>query len=134
MDPLLQPLSSNILTKLFLSDDLTNEFIKNKDYSSNQNVINVATVLLSYYENMNGVNKMLSDYTAMVTNATLSPQKKADLELRIQLLTYVSKQKEEIDKVDNNKIIKSILNGNKSGKKSRRKSRRSSRRLKKVKK
>ncbi len=98
MDPLLQPLSSNILTKLFLSDDLTNEFIKNKDYSSNQNVINVATVLLSYYENMNGVNKMLSDYTAMVTNATLSPQKKADLELRIQLLTYVSKQKEEIEK------------------------------------
>ena len=45
---------------------------------------------------MNQVNKMLSDYLAMDTK-NLSPQKKADVEVRIQLLTYVSKQKIEID-------------------------------------
>jgi len=121
---LLQHIETDLLKKLFLSDDLTTEFINNKEYSSNQNVINVATVLLSYYMHMNDVNNMLSDYKKRINKTTLSNQEKADIELRIQLLTYVSKQKEQIDKVDNNKIINSILYN--KGKKSRRKSRRKS--------
>jgi hypothetical protein len=117
MDTLLKPIAPDVLKKLFLSDDLTTDFIKNTEYSSNQNVINAATVLLSYYMNMNNVNKLLSD----------SQQKKDDLELRMQLLTYVSEQKKEIDKVDNNKIIDAILN--KKGKKSRSKKSRRNRRF-----
>lgn len=123
MDQLLEPIKQDVLKKMFLSDDLTTDFIKNKEYSTDPNVIRVANVLLSYYMNMNQVNNMLTDYSYKVTNEILSPQKKADIELRIQLLTYVSKQKIELDKVDNNKIIDSILK--KTGKKSSRKVKRS---------
>jgi hypothetical protein len=125
MDSLLKPIEPDVLKKMFLSDDLTTDFIKNKEYSTDPNVICVANVLLSYYMNMNQVNNMLSNYSSMVTNEDLSPEKKADIKLRIQLLTYVSMQKIELDKVDNNKIIDSILK--KTGKKSRRKVNRSKR-------
>ena len=112
MEPLLKPIASDILKKLFLSDDLKTDFLKNKNYA-NQNVIHVATVLLSYYENMNKVNDMLSNYSMLIKSPSLSFEKKQDMEVRIKLLTYVSAQKKEIDKVDTNKIINSILQGKK---------------------
>ncbi len=73
--------------------------------------MNVAKVLLSYYENMNQIDSLLSDYS---TKKTTSPEKKADVDVRIKLLKYVQSQKKELDKIDNNKIIDSIL---KTGKK-----------------
>jgi len=135
MEPLLKPIASDILRKLFLSDDLMTDFIKNKDYATNPNVINVANVLLSYFIHMDKVNTWLSDYSMLVKNTPLSAEKKADLTLRIQLLKYVSEQKKELDKVDTNKIIDSILQGKKARrtKKSRltKRSRTKSRRTKK---
>jgi hypothetical protein len=131
MEPLLKPIASDMLKKLFLSDDLTTDFIKNKDYASNQNVIHAATVLLSYYENMNKVNDMLSNYSMLIKSPSLSSEKKQDMEVRIKLLTYVSAQKKEIDKVDTNKIIDSILQGKKERKSRRtKKSRTKSRQTK----
>ena len=51
---LLEPIAPDVLKKIFLSDDLTTDFIKNKEYSTNQNVIyscsNCITVLLYEYE------------------------------------------------------------------------------------
>jgi hypothetical protein len=127
MEPLLKPIASDILRKLFLSDDLMTDFIKNKDYASHPNVINVANVLLSYYIHMDKVNRWLSDYSMLVKNTTLSAEKKADITLRIQLLTYVSEQKKELDKVDTNKIIDSILQGKKRKTRRTKKSRRTKR-------
>ena len=118
MDPLLEPIEDGILKKMFLSDDLTNDFIKNKEYSTNKNVINVANVLLSYYMNMNQVNTLLSSYSD-IPKTNISPQKKMDIKLRIQLLHYVQLQKKELDKIDNTKIIESVLKS--TGKKLRRK-------------
>jgi hypothetical protein len=103
------------------------DFIKNKDYESHPNVINVANVLLSYYIHMDKVNRWLSDYSMLVKNTTLSAEKKADITLRIQLLTYVSEQKKELDKVDTNKIIDSILQGKKRKTRRTKKSRRTKR-------
>ena len=100
MEPLLKPIASYILRKLFLSDDLMTDFIKNKDYASNQNVIHVATVLLSYYENMNKVNDMLSNYSMLIKSPSLYSEKKQDMDVRIKLLAYVSAQKKEIEKVE----------------------------------
>jgi hypothetical protein len=125
MNPLLlEPIADDILKKMFLSDDLTNEFIKNKEYSTNKNVINVANVLLSYYMNMNQVDKLLSDYSAIIKN-TISPREKKDITLRIQLLRYVQLQKKELDKIDNNKIINSVLKETETGKRVRRKGKKS---------
>ncbi len=118
MDPLLEPIKDGVLKKMFLSDDLTNDFIKNKEYSTNKNVINVANVLLSYYMNMNQVNTLLSSYSDIL-KTNISPQKKMDIKLRIQLLRYVQLQKKELDKIDNTKIIDSVLKS--TGKKLRRK-------------
>jgi hypothetical protein len=108
MDPLLEPIEDAVLEKMFLSDDLTHDFIQNKDYSTNKNVINIANVLLSYYMNMNQVNTLLSRYSDLL-KTNISPQKEMDTKLRIQLLHYVQLQKKELDKIDTTKIIKSVL-------------------------
>jgi hypothetical protein len=129
MDTLmLLPITPDEVKSLLASDDLTNEFINNNKYSastmipisqqtdtdrSNINIINVAKVLLSYYMSMNTVKEKLSMYSSMLTNLSpLSPlykDKKADIELRVQLLTYVVSQKyilENYDKIRNYKNIK----------------------------
>jgi hypothetical protein len=133
MDTLLLPITPEVVKKLFSSDDLTNDFINNSEYATNDqvniNIVNVAKVLLSYYLHMNKVNDMLSDYTLLLKN-NLSPEKKDDIKLRVQLLTYVQSQKNQIDSFDalNDELKKSKeeierlkKSLEKQGKKSRRK-------------
>jgi hypothetical protein len=116
MDTLL-PITPDVLKSLLASDDLTNDFITNNEYSkstivpfsqqtdtdrTNINIINVAKVLLSYYMSMNKVNDKLSEYSSMLENKEnkLSTEKKADIELRVKLLTYVVSQKYMLDNFD----------------------------------
>jgi hypothetical protein len=104
MDTLLLPITPEVLKKLFSSDDLTSDFINNKAYSSSnvndRNIINVANVLLSYYMHMNRVNGLLTEYASLLKKGHLSPPKKDDIQLRIQLLTYVQSQKSQLDSFD----------------------------------
>jgi hypothetical protein len=99
MDTLL-PITPDVLKKLFSSDDLTSDFIENKAYANDKNIINVANVLLSYYIHMNQVNGLLSEYSALLSKGNLSSSKKDDIQLRIQLLTYVQSQKNQLDSFD----------------------------------
>ena len=97
-------ITTDELKSLLASDDLTNDFINNGLYKSNTNIINVAKVLLSYYMNMNKVKEMLSQYKDVLKNGnSLSPEKKADIELRVKLLTYVVSQKNILDYIDKEK-------------------------------
>jgi hypothetical protein len=100
MDTLLLPITPDVLKKLFSSDDLTSDFIENKAYANDKNIINVANVLLSYYIHMNQVNDLLSEYSSLLSKGVLSPLKKDDIQLRIQLLTYVQSQKNQLDSFD----------------------------------
>jgi len=111
---ILYPITPEQLSLLLASDDLNDDFINNKAYSksmnvpiqqrtatdrSNINIINVAKVLLSYYMSMNTVKKMLSQYSSLLKNK-LSPEKKADIELRVKLLDYVVSQKIILENVN----------------------------------
>ena len=153
MDTLL-PITTDVLTSLLASDDLTNEFINNSKYSkstmvpltqqtdtdrSNINIINVAKVLLSYYMSMNKVKDMLSNYSSMLNNLSqLSPEKKSDIELRVKLLTYVVSQKyilENFDRVNNElqeyKNKELAKSGKRKSKKKSKKTKRNKRKQKK---
>ncbi len=99
----LLPITPDVLKSLLASDDLTTDFINNSAYKSNTNIINVAKVLLSYYMSMNKVKDMLSQYNDLLKKGNLSPEKKADIELRVQLLTYVVSQKNILDYIDKEK-------------------------------
>ena len=156
MDTLL-PITTDVLTSLLASDDLTNEFINNSKYSkstmvpltqqtdtdrSNINIINVAKVLLSYYMSMNKVKDMLSNYSSMLNNLSqLSPEKKSDIELRVKLLTYVVSQKyilENFDRVNNElqeyKNKELAKSGKRKSKKKSKKTKRNKRKQRKQKK
>jgi hypothetical protein len=127
----LLPITPDVLKSLLASDDLTNDFINNSAYKSNTNIINVAKVLLSYYMSMNKVKDMLSQYNDVLKKGNLSPEKKADIELRVQLLTYVVSQKNILDYIDKEKktVSENIkLFGKKTGSKRRRSKRRRSKR------
>ena len=99
----LLPITPDVLKSLLASDDLTTDFINNSAYTSNTNIINVAKVLLSYYMSMNKVKDMLSQYNDVLKKGNLSPEKKSDIELRVQLLTYVVSQKNILDYIDKEK-------------------------------
>ncbi len=100
----LLPITPEVLKSLLASDNLTDDFINNSVYKSNTNIINVAKVLLSYYMSMNKVKDMLSNYKDILKNGnSLSPEKKADIELRVKLLTYVVSQKNILDYIDKEK-------------------------------
>lgn len=52
---------------------------------------------------MNKVKDMLSQYNDVLKKGNLSPEKKADIELRVKLLTYVVSQKNILDYIDKEK-------------------------------
>ncbi len=129
---ILLPITPDVLKSLLASDDLTTDFINNSAYTSNTNIINVAKVLLSYYMSMNKVKEMLSQYNDVLKNGNLSPEKKADIELRVQLLTYVVSQKNILDYIDKEKktVSENIkLFGKKMGSKRKRSKKKGSKRM-----
>ena len=133
----LLPITPDVLKSLLASDDLTTDFINNSAYTSNTNIINVAKVLLSYYMSMNKVKDMLSQYNDVLKKGNLSPEKKSDIELRVQLLTYVVSQKNILDYIDKEKktVSENIkLFGKKKGSKKMRSKRMRSKRMRSKKK
>ena len=133
----LLPITPDVLKSLLASDDLTTDFINNSAYTSNTNIINVAKVLLSYYMSMNKVKDMLSQYNDVLKKGNLSPEKKSDIELRVQLLTYVVSQKNILDYIDKEKktVSENIkLFGKKTGSKKKGSKRMRSKRMRSKKK